>query len=350
VNQRRALFLAYDLDAPSFRYRMRSLFGELAQQGWAIQEEEWPRGRYLLRTWERRRQLAWADVVVISKINLNPPEAALLMHYGHRVVFDFDDAIYVRKPRSHTDIPDESAWRRGKFLATCRIADLVVAGNETLAAAAQPAAKRISVMPTPVNLHAYDRASRAHDGRFTVVWIGRPENLIYLELARPALARLAQRHPALRLRIVCSEFPDWSEVEIERVPWSSDSEIEALTTADVGIMPLTDNAWTRGKCAFKLLQYMAASLPCVASPVGANCQAVLDGITGFLVEGDAAWEQALERLMESPALRARLGAAGRALAEERYSVRRYSENYAELLSEVIRSEPPVSARAGKLAG
>ncbi|HZF25839.1 MAG TPA: glycosyltransferase family 4 protein [Steroidobacteraceae bacterium] len=346
----RVLFLTYELDVPSFRYRMRCLFGDLAERGWTIREEEFPRGRYFLRTWERRQQLAWADVVVISKINLNRPEAALLRRYGRRVVFDFDDAIYVRKPRTYTDVPDESPWRRGKFLATCRIADVIVAGNETLASAARPSGKRIVVLPTPVNVHAYDRPGRARDDQFIVVWIGRPENLMYLELARPALARLAQRYPALRLRIVCSEFPDWKEIEIERVRWSPDSEIEALTSAHVGIMPLTDNAWTRGKCAFKLLQYMAASLPCVASPVGANCQAVRDGITGFLADSDAGWEQALERLMESPALRARLGVAGRESAAERYSVGVHSKRYADLLSEVLSDGLPASTVAGRSVG
>lgn len=331
----RALLLAYDLDAPSFRYRMRSLAGALAAHGWTVSEEALPKGRYLLRTWERRERLSWADVIVISKINLTSPEAALFAHFGKRRVFDFDDAIYVRKPRRLGDPPNESAWRRNKFLATCRSADLVVAGNEVLAAAARPAARQVAVMPTPVNLEDYGPARREADGRFTVVWIGRPENLIYLELARPALARLARHHPELRLRVVCSEFPDWTDVEIERVPWSVQGETRALMTADVGIMPLTDNEWTRGKCAFKLLQYMAASLPCVASPVGANCEAVRDGVTGYLPTDDAGWESAFEQLIASPERRRTFGAAGRALAEARYSMQAYSRGYVRLMSDLL---------------
>ncbi len=96
-------------------------------------------------------------------------------------------------------------------------------------------------------------------------------------MIRPALARLASRHPALKMRVICSRFPDWPEVNIERVAWSSATEAQSLAAAHIGVMPLTDDAWARGKCAFKLLQYMAAALPCVASPVGANTEAVIDG-------------------------------------------------------------------------
>ena len=104
---------------------------------------------------------------------------------------------------------------------------------------------------------------------------------MYLEMIRPALARLAARHPALSVRVICSAFPDWPEIRIERIPWSAATEAASLAAAHIGVMPLTDDEWSRGKCAFKLLQYMAAALPCVASPVGANTEAVVDGVTGF---------------------------------------------------------------------
>jgi glycosyltransferase involved in cell wall biosynthesis len=166
------------------------------------------------------------------------------------------------------------------------------------------------------------------------VWIGRPENLISLELVRPALAGLARQLPELRLRVVCSHFPQWSELEIEAVPWSVDSEVEALTTADVGIMPLADDAWSRGKCGFKLLQYMAASLPCVASPVGANTSVVEHGVTGSLAASADEWQSALHRLLTDRALRQKMGAAGRERAENHYSMHTYCSRYRELLTEL----------------
>ena len=171
--------------------------------------------------------------------------------------------------------------------------------------------------------------------RPTIAWIGSPENLVYLEILRPALARLCARHPGLQLRVICSAFPHWPEVRIEQVPWSAAAEVEALAGSHIGVMPLSDDAWSRGKCAFKLLQYMAASLPCVASPVGANTEAVIEGRTGFYARDAAEWEAALERLIGSAALRARLGSAGRAHLENRYDVQVYQARYVEVLEGLL---------------
>jgi glycosyltransferase involved in cell wall biosynthesis len=168
----------------------------------------------------------------------------------------------------------------------------------------------------------------------TIAWIGSPENLIYLDMIRPALARLTKRHATLKLRVICSEFPQWGDVAVERVAWSSATEAQSLAGAHIGVMPLTDDAWSRGKCAFKLLQYMAAGLPCVASPVGANTEAVLDGINGFYATDVDEWERSLERLIVSPQLRASFGAKGRAHVQERYSLRAYQDNYLSLLARV----------------
>jgi glycosyltransferase involved in cell wall biosynthesis len=119
---------------------------------------------------------------------------------------------------------------------------------------------------------------------------------------------------------------------VERVPWSSASEAHSLAGAHIGVMPLTDDAWSRGKCAFKLLQYMAAALPCVASPVGANKEAVLDGINGYHATSVDEWERSLEKLIVSPQLRLKLGASGRQHVEQRYALHSYRANYLALLN------------------
>jgi glycosyltransferase involved in cell wall biosynthesis len=137
------------------------------------------------------------------------------------------------------------------------------------------------------------------------------------------------------LRIICSRFPDWSEVCIERVEWSAAIEADSLATAHIGIMPLTDDEWARGKCAFKLLQYMAAALPSVASPVGANTEAVIDGVTGLHARTVDDWERHLDTLIVSPRLRAQLGASGLAHVESRYAIRTYRAAYVELLTRLV---------------
>jgi glycosyltransferase involved in cell wall biosynthesis len=338
-----ALLLGYALDQPSFRHRMASIIAPLETAGFQVRPERLPSRRYGLRTWERRALLRWADVVVLHQIKLSAVEARLVAALSRCRVFDVDDAIYVRKPRRLGDPVDESIWRRRKFAATCRWVDVVAAGNDVLAAVAKPAAHDIVVLPTSIDTSVYRATTASAADPPTIAWIGSPENLIYLEMIRPALARLAARHPALKLRVICSQFPDWPEISVERIAWSSQTEAEALAAAHIGVMPLTDDAWSRGKCAFKLLQYMAASLPCVASPVGANTEAVLDGVNGFHARNIDEWEQKLERLIVSADLRARFGANGHAHVERRYALRAYQANYVALLTRLAeagsRAEP-----------
>jgi glycosyltransferase involved in cell wall biosynthesis len=332
-----ALLLGYGLDQPSFRHRMKCLVDPLQSAGWQVRTEQFPSGRYGIRTWERRDLLRWADVTVLHQIKLSSLEARLFAAFSRHRIFDVDDAIYVRKPRRLGDLPDESVWRKRKFAATCRWADAVAAGNEVLAGAARASARAIAILPTSLDTACYQPTTAGPHDPPTIAWIGSPENLIYLEMIRPALARLTLRHPTLKLRVICSRFPEWSDVSVERVPWSSATEAQSLAGAHIGVMPLTDDAWSRGKCAFKLLQYMAAALPCVASPVGANTEAVIDGVNGFHATRVEEWERSLEELIVSPELRARFGAQGLAHVRQRYSLRAYGENYLMLLNRVAAS-------------
>ena len=327
-----AVLLGYDIDQPSFRHRMRSLIEPLEAAGWQVRAERFSSGRYGLRTWERRALLGWAHIAVLHQIKLSAIEARLFAALSRRRVFDVDDAIYVRKPRRLGAPPGDSVWRRGKFAATCRAVDVVAAGNDVLASVARTSARAVEVLPTSIDAGSYPATTAGPDDPPTIVWIGSPENLVYLEMIRPALGRLAARHPTLRVRVICSAFPDWPDILVERIAWSEATEAAALAAAHIGIMPLTDDEWARGKCAFKVLQYMAASLPCVASPVGANTEAVIDGVNGFHARGLEEWEQNLERLIESAPLRVRMGAAGHAHVTERYAMSVFRANYVKLLA------------------
>jgi hypothetical protein len=224
------------------------------------------------------------DLAYLERDLLSGPSDRLerwLQRLAPRSVFDVDDAIHLRKPEAAAGI--------------CRRAVRVVAGNETLAAWARTHNPRVCVVPTPIDTARWTPGRQ--DGR-TVVWSGSRENL-------PCLAAVRSRIRA-PLRVVCNARPAF---ECEYVPWSRETEVEALRTAAVGIMPLPDDAWNRGKCGFKLLQYMACGLPVVASPVGVNAEIV--GETGVVGED---WEEGIERALGMD------GGAARARVEARYSV------------------------------
>ncbi len=331
ARRRAALFWAYDLEEPSFRHRMAPVQPELERRGWRCEVETLPKRRYLRRILERRARLRDFDVLVLHRIKATPLELVPLRRASNRIVYDVDDAIYFHKPRRLGDEPDRSWFRQFKFARTCRVADLVIAGNRTLARVAGRSTSSVEIVPTPVDFDNYERAKPLRRASHTLVWIGLPENVAYLELVRPVLRRLAQAYPDMRLRVVSSTFPDWAEIPIERVPWSQATEIQSVLSAGIGIMPLTDDDWTRGKCAFKLLQYMAAGLPCVASAVGANRDVVVAGVTGFLASSATDWERALRSLLDDTSLAARMGESGRERVRQHYDRRVVAQHIADLI-------------------
>lgn len=263
-----------------------------------------------------------ADVVWIEK-ELWPWAPAWLERgawHGKPVVLDYDDAVF-----HNYDLHRLAAVRAlygGKIDALMKRASLVTAGSGYLAGRARSAgATRVEWLPTVVDTARYRVApAKPHDdGRPLVIgWIGSPATIGYVRaLAEPLAALARQRRIVLRLIGAKLDLPG---VPVEFVPWAEDREVEAIATFDVGVMPLPDSPWERGKCGYKLVQYMACGLPVVASPVGANMQIVLPGETGFLAANDAEWLSALTRLVDDAALRQRLGAAGRARAEAHYSL------------------------------
>ena len=166
----------------------------------------------------------------------------------------------------------------------------------------------------------------------TVGWIGIPLNAHYLSIVAPALRAAAAAAP-IKLHVVGAPVPaELGGIPAESFPWSEDSEIARISAFDVGIMPLHDTPWERGKCAYKLLQVMAAGKPVIASAVGANVQVVQHGVNGFLANSPEEWEQAL-RTLADPGLRQRMGAEARRTVEDRYSTAAIGPRLASILSQ-----------------
>lgn len=310
-----------DPAAPSFRYRIAPLLPLLAERGWSCDIHRLQKGLPGWRIWALRGALRASQAVLLHKLRLRPWEARWVQRLQPASWFDVDDAIWLKQPK-HVGHQRPAAPRRVQsFAAMCAHAAVTSVGNRVLQVQAEAAGGRVRVVPTALDVLQHPHRSPGDAPGQVIAWVGLPANLRYLEPLRPALSRLAAHRPGMRLRVISSAWPDWDDVPVERVAWSADTEREALRGADIGIMPLSDDPYSRGKCAFKLLQYMAAGLPCVASPVGANTEVVQAGQTGLLASDPAQWEAALHSLLVDVALRQRMGEAGRASALQHFDTR-----------------------------
>lgn len=258
-------------------------------------------------------------------------ERALLRHCPY--VLDLDDAIF-HNYDLHPLALVRRAWGR-KIDRLMQGAALVTAGNAYLARRALSAgARRVEIVPTVIDLERYPQHITAApgDAPIDIAWIGSPATVAYLQALAEPLRQLAARHP-VRLIVIGGGAPFLHGIEIVVKPWSADTEVTDLAACHIGVMPLPDSPWERGKCGYKLIQYMACGLPVVASPVGANCEIVQPGRNGILATTDTQWLDALAQLVTDAALRRQLGQAGREIVERQYSVQAQAPRLAALLRE-----------------
>ncbi|AIF47934.1 glycosyltransferase family 4 protein [Dyella japonica] len=258
-------------------------------------------------------------------------ESALLRSRRPYVV-DYDDALFHRYDMSSSALVRRLLGR--KIDQVMRGAVCVVVGNGYLAERASSAgARRIEIIPTVVDDDRYDVATHDGAGKPVIGWIGSPATESYVLDYRELLEKVCERNQA-RLRLVGAQKAVAGQFEVtqpEVVEWSEDTEAGAIAGMDIGIMPLRDSPWERGKCGYKIVQYMACGLPVVASAVGANVDIVRHGENGFLASNDAEWRDYLQRLIADPPLRHHMGSAGRRSVEEHYSIRQQAPRLAALL-------------------
>jgi glycosyltransferase involved in cell wall biosynthesis len=321
-----------------YRYRIEAFAMALAQRGWTL--ESLP---LALPTFQRSAQLrdaASADVVILQRRLLPLWQLRLLRKAAKVLIYDFDDALFHRDSYSRKG---PLSWTRlAHFWATIYAADAVTAGNPYLQeqAAAYIEPHRVHLVPTCVDPHLYPLALHRRSGaEAQLVWIGQHSTLNCLRHAQPMLAAAARKLPGLQLRVICNCFPQLETIEVVPRHWSAASETAEVADADIGISWLPDDPWSLGKCGLKVLQYMAAGLPVVANPVGMNREMVIHGETGFLASTPAEWSRAIETLASDPALRARLGAAGRELVQRDYSVSRWAPEFAALVDRLPHQAP-----------
>lgn len=252
------------------------------------------------------------DGVFLHKRLLKFFDALWLRFYARKIIYDFDDAVMY----------DPDAPKRNSFThiaplnRTVKLADLVIAGNSYLADHAKKSNLNVEILPTGLDTRAYQiEIDRMDDGKIRLVWIGSKSTLRYLAEIKPALEEIGLRFNNVVIRIICDEFFDLKNMQVEKHHWASQTEVIDLITSDIALSPLPDNRFTRGKCGFKILQYGAAGLPVVTSPVGTNAEYVQDGMTGCYASTISQWVDKISELVENTEKRKRMGEAARMWAQ-----------------------------------
>lgn len=263
----------------------------------------------------------------------------LLRLYGARMIFDFDDSIFL----ADTSVANKQfGWAKfaGKTAAICRLSASVTVGNSYLADYARRYNKEVYVVPTSIDTDLYRPVVKsAQNGeRIIVGWTGSSTSQYHLEEFEPVLERLLKERD-VEIRVISNRNPSFKKIPFVWREWSSKTEVAETARLDIGIMPTPDDEWSRGKCAAKALQYMALAIPPVCSKMGANREVVRNGENGFLAKTDDEWIACLKKLIDDAALRSRLGAAARRTVVEKYSKEKCGALFAEVVYKTAEREP-----------
>lgn len=349
-------FTRYDSMGASSRYRAFQYLPYLKDQGISITvsplfNSEYLQHRYatkgyafnkiflaFLRRFKALLSVRQYDLVFVEK-EFFPYFPAWVERWlnwrGVKYVVDYDDAIF-----HNYDLHPRWLVRfllGNKIKTVMKASACVVAGNAYLAQyAKQAGANRVEIVPTVIDLSKYLLASaKKEEGLFTIGWIGTPYTVKYLKTIESALQQLS-REGNVRLMVIGATDAGLSDVDVVYVPWSSEKEVENMQLFDVGIMPLLDSPWEKGKCGFKLIQYMACGLPVVASPVGVNREIVDEQYNGFLASSTQEWVEVFTRLKQDKQLRQQMGDKGRTKVEQQYALQVTAPKLASLFSSLVK--------------
>ena len=344
--------------SPSQRYRLEQWEPLLRERGVDItyasfEDEElhaliykhgmiWKKLQLVTRGLGRRlslvRKVKDYDLVYILReaALLGPPIfERLIAQSGVPMVFDFDDAIFVSY-RSPSNGYLSYLKFASKTKTICRIASHVMVGNPYLADYARQVNDHVTVIPTTIDTEKYRVPQRREKtGPPVIGWTGSHSTVQHLDTLRGALKKLAEKE-SFRLRVIGTPTYELPPVEVEAMRWRADTELEDLSAIDIGMMPLPDDRWSKGKCGLKALQFMAAGIPTICSPVGVNTDIIQDDENGFLAATEDEWVEKLSRLLRSAELRQRLGHAGRVTVEEKYSAITQTPRVYEIFKSALR--------------
>ena len=271
------------------------------------------------------------ESVFVQRKRFHFPFLGLFRHKAKRIIYDLDDAVMYRNSLAGSPY---SRTRQRRFEKMARACDAIIAGNSFLMELSLPYNSNVTLIPTsiPTSRYSLKDYSRPRD-IVTIGWIGDHGSIHYLESMKDVFDEVAKLHPGkVELKIICDVFFDCETMPVRKVSWSSETEVDELKDCDIGIMPLRDDPWSRGKCGLKILQYFGVGIPVVCTPVGVNRDVVHSGENGYWACNNMEWVDALSKLIDDAGQRRILGIAGRKILEDRYTV----ETNSSLILEVIK--------------
>lgn len=345
--------------SPSQRFRFEQYFSFLQTNGFEcvlsplLNEEEdktfYSKGNFLRKAgivakcfFKRRQDIRKAkgfDIIFIQREAFMTGTLYFekqFKHSGKKIIFDFDDAIWLpnvsegNKNHQWLKNPDKT----NRILS---ISDLVIAGNNYLSGYVKKFNENVVVIPTTVDTayHRPPQRTSPHE-KICIGWTGSHTTIPHFEFAFPSLIELKKKFgEKIYFKLIGDSSYENSELNLKGIPWNLETEINDLSEIDIGIMPLPDTPWTRGKCGLKGLQCMALEIPTVMSPIGVNCEIISDGKNGFLAEREEEWVEKIFRLIESEELRKKIGKEARKTVEEKYSVISQQEKYLQYFRKVL---------------
>lgn len=333
----KVLFLTIGVrKTPSTRFRVKQYLDALSKDGFEVSQISVPHA--FLKRVMILQHLYRNDVVVIQKKLFSSYELRVMRSINPKLIYDFDDNVMAEHPMHEINacLQRKLLKNEKRFIATLRSVRYVIAGNGYLKGLAEPYNPAITVLPTPIDIQKFAPCRPKSRGEIVIGWIGTRSNLFYLNEIEEVLKQVISKYANVRFKVVCDQEFKAEGIDTIYKQWSPETEVPDLQDFDIGIMPLTDDPWSQGKCGFKLLQYMSVGIPVVASPIGVNRDIITHGVNGFLAKTHDEWVRCLANLIEEEDLRQRLGIAGRKTVEEHYSVQACLKSLEDVLTVVHR--------------